>query len=92
MSLKDDRKRGQVLTGAKQLAFKGAEMQRLLASPDFTVIRCKVQLNRLIALAADVQRQNQGGKTTDEDAAILQDGKNAQELLDIIEKPIAGQS
>lgn len=92
MSLEDDRKRGQALSSAKQLVFNDPEMQQLIASPQFTTLRCRVQLNRLIANAESVRRKNTSGEMSDEDAAILRDGNNAQELLAIIDRPLDGSS
>lgn len=92
MSIADDRKRGQVLTGAKQLAFNDPEMQRIITT-GFTIPRCTVAANRLIARASDVQRKyddrkNKTDKMSDEDTAIVEEGRKAKELLFLIDKPI----
>lgn len=88
MYIEDDRKRGQILTSANLLAFSDPDMQHLLGSQDFTIARCVVQVNRLIALGEAAERENNGGEVSEADAAIIQDGKNAKELLYLIEKPI----
>lgn len=92
MYLEDDRKRGQVLTGAKQLAFKDVEMVRVI-STGFSIQRCTVEANRLVALAADVQREHDSRESESNEmpvdvAAIIDEGRKAKELLYLIEKPI----
>lgn len=90
MAIEDDRKRGQILTGVGQLKFTDSEMLRVLAD-GFSFERCRVQASRLIADAETVQRKYSNradAEMSDEDAAIVAEGKKASELLYLIEKPI----
>lgn len=83
----EDRKRQQIHADAVRSDFQDLEMQRLIKNPGFTTLRFTVQANRLIAIADRIKTKHaEGEMVSEEDAKIIRDAKNAQSILDSIER------
>lgn len=86
----EDRKRQQIHADAVRSNFQDLQMRKLIKNPEFTILRFTVQANRLIAdadrIKARYAAEREIAKMSEEDKAAIQDARNAQEILDSIER------